>query len=88
MTSLHRESAERGGASFRVVDWYLGLSLGQKIVVGVAPKVVASSFSLMPSDHLTPFIRRPGRNVLEGKCCELRVEGVLRSSDCRAIRQL
>src|SRR5215217_5142091 len=36
MTSLHRESAERGGASLRLVDWYLGLSLGQKIVVGVA----------------------------------------------------
>jgi hypothetical protein len=36
MAALHRDSAERGGASLRVVDWYLGLSLGQKIVVGVA----------------------------------------------------
>src|SRR5215211_4695658 len=54
----------------------------------VAPKVVAFSFSLMPLDHPTPFIQRPGRNVLEGKCCGLRHNGVLRSSDCGAIRQL
>jgi hypothetical protein len=69
MTSLHRESAERGGASFRVVDWYLGLSFGQKIVVGVAPKVVASSFFLDAfgssySIHPTSRKERPGRKML------------------------
>src|SRR5215217_6319316 len=36
MTSLRRDSAKSGDGSLRVVDWYLGLSLGQKIVVGVA----------------------------------------------------
>src|SRR5829696_10104808 len=35
MTSLRRDSAKSGDGSLRVVDWYLGLSLGQKIVVGV-----------------------------------------------------
>src|SRR5215212_1054685 len=36
MTSLRRDSAKSGDGSLRVVDWYLGLSLGRKIVVGVA----------------------------------------------------
>ena len=39
MTSLHTDSVDRGGGSLRVVDWYLGLSFGRKIVVGVAAAV-------------------------------------------------
>ena len=39
MTSLHRDSAERGSGNLRVVDWCLGLNFGQKIVVGVAAAI-------------------------------------------------
>ena len=39
MTLLHTDSVERGGHSLRVVDWYLSLNFGQKIVVGVAAAV-------------------------------------------------
>jgi len=49
MTSLHTDSAERGGASLRLVDWYLGLSLGQKIVVGVAVAALVFGGSYLAS---------------------------------------
>src|SRR5215208_890873 len=58
MTSLHTDSVDRGGGSLRVVDWYLGLSFGRKIVVGVAAAVsvlLASYFAslliLSPSER-------------------------------------
>src|SRR5215208_2752214 len=58
MSSLHTESVERGGHSLRVVDWYLSLNFGQKIVVGVAAAasvLLASYFAslliLSPSER-------------------------------------
>src|SRR5215203_1631968 len=58
MTSLHTDCVERGGHSLRVVDWYLGLNFGQKIVVGVAAAasvLLASYFAslliLSPSER-------------------------------------
>jgi hypothetical protein len=63
MTSLHRDSVERGGGGLRVVDWYLSLNFGQKIVVGVLSAVsvfLASYFAAVaflssaPSDRNSP----------------------------------
>src|SRR5829696_3025773 len=49
MTSLRRDSAKSGDGSLRVVDWYLGLSLGQKIVVGVAVAALVLVVSYLAS---------------------------------------
>jgi len=62
MTFLHRDSVERGGG-LRVVDWYLNLNFGQKIVVGVlsavgvflVPYFASLAFlSSAPSDRNSP----------------------------------
>jgi len=63
MTSLHRDSVERGGGGLRVVDWYLSLNFGEKIIVGVAAAVgvffvpyfaTLAFLSSAPSDRNSP----------------------------------